>query len=187
MTISVSTKPIALDDETVVERVLLIAAKRHIPVHHVTVQSLDDRKSVSFDAEIDGRMSLGRAHDLITALETAINDELGAGFEVESHIEPLEVGELDGRDSDEATRSSVEAVLLRRAPAGGTVFDIHNVRVRDTPAGLVVNYHCLVDPALSVDTVHADVDALDRQVRVECGTIARIVGHAEPQPARDHD
>lgn len=186
VTITVSTKPIALDDETIVERVLLIANRRHVPIHHVTVQSLDARKSVSFDAEVDGRMALGRAHEIVTALESAIADDLGSGFEVESHIEPLEVSELDGRDCGPATLGEVTAALLRRAPECGTIFDVHDVRVRETAAGLVVNYHCLVDPALSVDEVHAHVDALDRQVRADCTAIVRIVGHAEPQPARDH-
>jgi cation diffusion facilitator family transporter len=184
VTLSVAAEPIALDDETVVERVLLIANKRHIPIHHVTVQALGAGKSVSFDAEVDGRMALGRAHEIVTELENAIGDELGAGFEVESHIEPLEVGELEGRDSDEATRAKVEAALRRRAPVGGALFDVHDVRVRETAAGLVVNYHCLVDPALSVDTVHEHVDALDREVRQDCAAIARIVGHAEPRRGR---
>ena len=185
VTLSVTSDPIALDDETVVERVLLIAHRRHVPVHHVTVQSLGGRKSVSFDAEVDGRMSLGRAHEIVTALELAIGDELGGGFEVESHIEPLETAELDGRDGDPATLRAVEAALRRRAPESGGVSDIHDVRVRQTAAGLVVNYHCLVDPAMSVDAVHEHVDRLDRQVRIDCEGIARIVGHAEP-PGREH-
>jgi cation diffusion facilitator family transporter len=184
--LAVASAPIALDDETVVERVLLIANRRHIPIHHVTVQSLEGgRKSVSFDAELDGRMKLGQAHEFVSALEQAISDELGTGFEVESHLEPLEIGELHGRDADEETGIKVHAALKRRAPDCGTLFDIHDVRVRETPSGLVVNYHCLVDPALSVDTVHRHVDALDRQVRSDCPRIARIVGHAEPRRARD--
>jgi divalent metal cation (Fe/Co/Zn/Cd) transporter len=183
--LAVVAAPIALDDETVVERVLLIANKRHIPIHHVTVQSLENGKSVSFDAELDGRMNLGRAHEFVSALEQAIKDELGTGFEVESHLEPLEIGELHGRDASEETCVKVEAALKRRAPGCGTLFDIHDVRVRETPAGLVVNYHCLVDPTLSVDMVHGYVDAVDRQVRADCDGIARIVGHAEPQRARD--
>lgn len=185
VTLAVTAEPIALDDETIVERVLLVANRRHVPIHHVTVQSLGARKSVSFDAEIDGRMTLRRAHEIITALEGALIEDLGAGFEVESHIEPLEVRELHGRDADPATRSLVEATLRRRAPECGAVSDVHDVRVRETPAGLVVNYHCLSDPELSVDAVHGHVDALDRQVRADCAGIVRIVGHAEPQRGRD--
>ncbi len=187
VSVAVTTEPVALDDETVVERVLLIASRRRVPIHHVTVQMLGRRKSVSFDAEIDGRMALGRAHEIVTALEQAIADDLGADYEVESHIEPLEVDELDGHDAGETIRESVQTALRQGLSAAEALRDIHSVRVRETAAGLIVNYHCLVDPALSVDAVHAHVDGLDRQARAACGTILRIVGHAEPIPARDHD
>lgn len=181
--IVVTAEPIALDDETVVERVLFTANKRHVPIHHVTVQALGGRQSVSFDAEIDGRMPLGRAHEVVTALEEAIADELGTGFEVESHIEPLEIAELDGRDCEGDVLGHIQAALTRRAPETGALFHVHDVRVRATKAGLVVNYHCLVDPTLTVDAVHEHVDTLDRAVRLDCAAIARIVGHAEPLAA----
>ncbi len=185
LSLSVGAQPIALDDETIVDRVLLIARKRQVPIHHVTVQALGDRQSVSFDAEVDGRMSLGRAHEIVTLLEKAVADELGDGFEIESHIEPLEAQELQGRDCEGATREHVEAALRHRAPEVGMLREVHDVRVRETAAGLVVNYHCLVDPSQSVDAVHEHVDALDRRLRLDYPTVARIVGHAEP--VRTHE
>ena len=57
---------------------------------------------------------------------------------------------------------------------------MHSVRVRETPAGLVVNYHCRVEPDLNVAAVHELVDDLERQVRLEHSEILRVVGHAEP-------
>lgn len=80
----------------------------------------------------------------------------------------------------------IQDTLERRIPEVGSLSDAHDVRVRETPAGLVVNYHCLADPSLPVDEVHAKVDELERRVRQECRSIARIVGHAEPIKARDH-
>ena len=180
VSIVITAEPVALDDETVVERIVHIANRRHVPIHHVTVQTLGERKSVSFDAEFDGHLSLGRAHELVTALEDAVSDELGDGFEIESHIEPLELSELDGRDSDGDVHARVLAALVRRAPECGVIFDIHDVRVRQTSAGLVVNYHCVCDPALSVASVHSHVDKLDHKVKQDCSLISRIVGHAEP-------
>ncbi len=178
--ILVTAEPVALDDETVVDRVLFIASRRRIPVHHVTVQTLGARRSVSFDAELDGRLSLKQAHDAVTALEQAIADELGDGVEIESHIEPLELAELQGRDNEGDQRAKVLSALRLRAREGGPLSEVHDVRVRETPAGLVVNYHCLADPMLDVQTVHDHVDALDRKVRHDCAAIIRIVGHAEP-------
>jgi divalent metal cation (Fe/Co/Zn/Cd) transporter len=55
------------------------------------------------------------------------------------------------------------------------------VRVRDTADGEIVNFHCTVDPALSVSAVHDMVDTLERRVRRQFPTIQRVIGHAEPR------
>ena len=178
--VTITANPVTLDDETVLERVLLVSALRRLPVHHVTVQEIDGVKSVSLDLEIDGRMKLGVAHDIASKLEAAIEAEVGGGVEVETHIEPMEVRELDGHDAGAVLRGEVAATLARHAAAGAVVADVHNVRVRATAAGLVVNYHCRVDPALSVKDVHAAVDAVDRAAQADHAGIVRIVGHAEP-------
>lgn len=181
LVVTVTANPRAVDDETVLDRVLLAAAQQRVPIHHVTVQQIDGEKSVSFDAELDGRMSHGAAHEVASRLEKAVRAELGPQIEVETHIEPLEVRELSGRDVGESLTGEIAAALARRAAERGIISEIHDVRVRQTPAGLVVNYHCRVDPDLSVDEVHAEVDELDRKVRADFNAIARIVGHAEPR------
>jgi divalent metal cation (Fe/Co/Zn/Cd) transporter len=58
---------------------------------------------------------------------------------------------------------------------------VHDVRVRETAAGEIVNFHCVVDPALSVSAVHDRVDALERRLRRQFPTIQRVIGHAEPR------
>jgi cation diffusion facilitator family transporter len=182
-TITVTANPTVLDRETVVERVLLVSARRRLPVHHVTVQEIGARKSVSLDVELDGRMRLGEAHEIASSLERAIAAELGPTIEVETHIEPLATDELAGADSGPEQRSKIAAALARRAAQGDALRDIHNVRVRETSAGLVVNYHCRVDPMLTVDEVHEAVDVLDHLIRADFPSIARVVGHAEPMKA----
>ncbi len=178
--VTVTAAARALDEETVLERVLLIAAKRRTPVHHVTVQTVGERLSVSLDVEVDARMSLGAAHTIASRLETAIREEFGGDTEVETHIEPLTVPNLQGRDVEAELAGSVAASLSRAAAEVGTISDVHSVRVRDTEHGLVVNYHCRVDPALDVATVHEAVDRLEHLVRNDHPAIVRIVSHTEP-------
>jgi divalent metal cation (Fe/Co/Zn/Cd) transporter len=151
-----------------------------VPVHHVTVQNLAHRLSVSFDLEVDGRMSLGRAHEVASRVEAAIREELGPQVEVESHIEPLVAAQLEGREADAATVACIATALAENARAEGGIADVHDVRVRVTEAGLIVNYHCHIDPALDVASVHALVDDLERRVRGGHPEILRVVGHAEP-------
>ncbi|HEY1736480.1 MAG TPA: cation diffusion facilitator family transporter [Methylovirgula sp.] len=176
--VTVATHPVALDDETVLERMLLIAAKRHVTIHNVIVQEVAGRISIGFDIEVDGAMTLGQAHDIASMLERDARREFGFDIEVDSHIEPAEPRELPGQDAAPETHDAIAAALTRLARE--PIVEIHSVRVRETPAGLVVNYHCRANSALSVETVHLAVDEIEHELIREYPAITRIIGHAEP-------
>jgi cation diffusion facilitator family transporter len=178
--LTVTANPRALDNESVLERVLLIAGRRRLPVHHVTIQEIDGRHSVTLDMEIDSRMRLGDAHEVATRLETAIKREIGPDTEVETHIEPLETREISGHDAEPAVVQAIADCLGSRALELGKLREVHNVRARHTPGGLLVNFHCRIDPNVSVGETHEEVDALERAARADFPDIARVIGHTEP-------
>ncbi len=151
-----------------------------MPVHHVTVQDVAGRLSVSLDLEVDRRMTLGAAHSRASKLEAAIRDEFGPDVEVDTHIEPLRVDALRGTDEAAPVTESLAQALRDHAAAIPHVCDVHSVRVRRTGDGLVVNYHCRFDPALAVQTVHACVDELEHRFRADHPEVLRVIGHAEP-------
>lgn len=178
--LTITATPIALDNETVLERVMVIARNRSLAVHHVIVHAVKGRLAVSLDLEVDGQLSLARAHDIATELEIAIQGELGPEVEVETHIEPLQ---LDARTGEEASPNQIAAmtVALKEVAQGlDLVRDVHDVRVRNTKDGEVVNFHCRVDPSLPVHTVHLQVDEVERGLRRRFPSIRRVIGHAEP-------
>jgi cation diffusion facilitator family transporter len=176
----VTTDPVALNNETVLDRVMVIARNRALAVHHVTVHDIQDRLAVSLDLEVDGKLTLRAAHDLADGLESAIAGELGPGVEVETHIEPLQPRAASGRDAPPERVKAVEVALSELAPLGRTIRDVHDVRVRETDEGEIVNFHCRVDPELGVQTVHEKVDALERALKQRSPLIKRVIGHAEP-------
>lgn len=178
--VTVTTTPVALDNETVLERVMVIARNRALAVHHVTVHDLKDRLAVSLDLEVDGKLSLKAAHETADGLEDAITAELGPGVEVETHIEPLQPQEALGREAPPERVNAVQIALAELAAETRTIRDVHNVRVRETDEGEIVNFHCRVDPFLAVQAVHEKVDALERALRERSPSIKRVVGHAEP-------
>jgi divalent metal cation (Fe/Co/Zn/Cd) transporter len=177
--LTITANPLALNNETILERVLVIAARRGLPVHHVTIQDIEGRKTVALDLEVDGAMTLGEAHRLASQLEDAIAGEIGEGVEVETHIEPAEP-EASGQLAEPDLARRIKAALAAAASAQGRLRDIHNVRVRETSGGVVVLFHCRVDPATPVETVHDAVDSLERSVRKAFPEARRVVGHAEP-------
>jgi divalent metal cation (Fe/Co/Zn/Cd) transporter len=178
--VTVTTEPRALDDETILERVMVIARNRALAAHHVTVHAIEGRLAVSLDLEVDGALSLAAAHDIATGLEDAIREELGPGVEVETHIEPLQPVDEPGHDASANRIAAVRDALTEIATKVDLVGAIHDVRVRTADDGEIVNFHCLVDPALRVAEVHDKVDEVERALRVRFPTIKRVIGHAEP-------
>jgi cation diffusion facilitator family transporter len=177
---TVTTNPVALSSETVLDRVMVIARNRALAVHHVTVHDIQDRLSVSLDLEVDGKLSLSAAHEMADGLESAIAAELGPGVEIDTHIEPLQPHEASGREAPPERVKAVALALSEIAAQSRIVHDIHEVRVRETDNGEIVNFHCHVDPKLPVQDVHEKVDMIERALRSRSPSIKRVIGHAEP-------
>jgi cation diffusion facilitator family transporter len=176
----VTTDPVALDSETVLDRVMVIARNRALAVHHVTVHTIQDRLAIALDLEVDGKLSLAAAHELADGLEEAIATELGTGVEVETHIEPLQPEDASGREAPPERVLAVQTALAELAVQDRALRNIHDVRVRETDDGEIVNFHCHVDPEMSVQTVHEKVDALEHALKQHSSLIKRVIGHAEP-------
>jgi cation diffusion facilitator family transporter len=181
--LTITTEPRALDDETVRERVMMIARNGGLPIHHVAVQTIEGRLSISADLELAGSQPLASAHDIASRLEDAVRGELGPDVEVETHIEPLPADVLAGHDATPARVAEVREALAALADDIAELAEIHDVRVRQTPDGEIVNFHCRVEPTLSVSAVHDAVDSLERSLRRRYPMIRRVIGHAEPGPA----
>jgi cation diffusion facilitator family transporter len=171
--------PVARSNESVRERIMVIARNSGLAVHHVTVHDLGAKLTVSIDLEVDGEMALNEAHDIAQGLERNIRDEFGEDVEVDTHIEPLEPELPHGTDAAPDRVEAIRAALSRFA-AGGAIHDIHSVRVRDTEAGEIVNFHCRAAPSMSVIRVHENVDEIERALRRAFPSVKRVISHAEP-------
>jgi cation diffusion facilitator family transporter len=171
--------PVALSNESVRERIMVIARNSGLAIHHVTVHDLGGKLTVSIDLEVDASMTLTAAHDITQELERNIRDEFGADVEIDTHIEPLEPELPFGTDAAPERIETIRTALSRFA-ADTDIHDIHNVRVRDTEAGEIVNFHCRAAPSMSVIKVHENVDEIERALRRAFPTVKRVISHAEP-------
>jgi len=174
--------PVERDNESVRERIMVIARNSGLAIHHVTVHDLGGKLTVSIDLEVDGEMALTAAHDIAHELERSIRHEFGEDVEVDTHIEPLEPELPMGSDAAPDRVEAIRSVLSRFA-ADSAIHDIHSVRVRITDAGEVVNFHCRAAPSMSVIKVHENVDEIERALRRAFPTVKRVISHAEPPNA----
>jgi len=184
--ITVTANPVALDSETVFQKVMLIASRRNLAIHHLNAQQIGGRLAISFDLEVEGSMPLGEAHDRATDLEDAIRTELGSDVEVESHIEPQPERMLQGQDAPPALAAEVTAMLHGLAAAHPRLSDIHSIRLRRNEEGLFLHYHCRCSPAETVEQIHDDIDRVEAGLKDRFPEIRRVIAHAEPLGAGRH-
>ncbi len=185
--VNIVTNLVALDSETAIQKVSVIAAARGLAVHHLLVQQLDEKLAVSFDFEVDGKTSLAIAHETATALEADIRSGLGGNVEVESHIEPQPMTLLSGREANAEVTAQISLMLAKLAKQEKSMKDLHNIRVRETEAGLFVHYHCRFSPGMNVESVHAAVDRLETRFMQAQPKVHRVVAHAEPMGRARHE
>lgn len=174
--------PVARSNESVRERVMVIARNAGVAIHHVTVHDLGGKLTVSLDVEVDGDMPLIDAHAIANDLECHIRTEFGTDVEIDTHIEPLEPELPHGADATADRVAEIRDALIRLAD-DGVIRDVHKVRVRDTEAGEIVNFHCRAEPSMSVIAVHEHVDEIERALRRAYPTVKRVISHAEPPRA----
>jgi len=177
---TVTANPVALDNETVFQKVMLIAARRNLAIHHLTVQEIKGRLAISFDLEVDGGETLVTAHATATKLENAIRRELGSGVEVESHIEPQPERLLAGDEAPPGERQAIEKALATEAKRQKRLSDLHNIRVRRNEDGVFVHYHCRFEGSDTVQAVHAAIDRIENGLQTKFPDIRRVIAHAEP-------
>ncbi|MCB1380314.1 MAG: cation diffusion facilitator family transporter [Alphaproteobacteria bacterium] len=178
--LTVTANPVPLDSETVFQKVMLIASRRNLAIHHLTVQQINGRLAVSFDLEVDGDMPLATAHDTATVLEIAIRKELGADVEVESHIEPQPEHLLEGGEAEAKVADGILKLLNSLTKKQPRLSELHNVRIRENDHGLFVHYHCCFDGAQTVESVHDDIDRIEANLKEKFPRIRRVIAHAEP-------
>jgi cation diffusion facilitator family transporter len=176
----VKAEPLALDDESILDTVHVIAGRRGVLVHAITIDTVEGQRHVSFDIEVDETMNIVDAHEVATGVEAAMREELGEDVLIETHIDPRRDKVLAGQPLAEGEFQRLAAVVVEAAQTVGHVFEAHGVHIRHGDVGLYVSLHCLFRPDLSVRLVHDATDEVEQRIRECVRGVGRVVVHAEP-------
>ncbi|MEI6985177.1 MAG: cation diffusion facilitator family transporter [Rhodospirillaceae bacterium] len=176
----VHAEPIALDNESIIETVLIIARKHSLPIHDVAVHTLGTTPQVSLDLEVDEDMPIGAAHQIATDFENAVRLELGGCVSVDTHLDPRRTRVQPSAPVNAAYTAEVAALVMECGKSLSPPISIHAVKVQGEPDGLYIACHCQFPAQTPIRRVH------DRTVRLEAliwdriPGIERVVVHAEP-------
>ncbi|HSA92641.1 MAG TPA: cation diffusion facilitator family transporter [Terriglobales bacterium] len=163
--------------ENIFDRVRAVAARHNLHVHDVSVEDLRGRLHVELHLELDEKLSLRQAHDLVTQLEAEVRDEVPEISSILTHIESEPATIEPG---DEASYPEMEARLRRIAHEFPEILDMHEIVVKNVRGKTHVTCHCTLPDELPLDRMHEVITALEIRFKQEAPELFKVLIHPEP-------
>jgi len=178
---TIDTRPIALNSETIVERVHVISLNHNLHAHNIATNMHEMKKHITFDVEIDQRLSIKQAHDIVTALEEDLHREFDDDLDICIHLDPLRCEERKSRALLPQEEVLVRNIIINAATGIENIQDVHDIRIRKTDKHkLFITLHCSFNDEVLLEEVHALTSRLEGAIYQTIPEACRVIIHAEP-------
>jgi cation diffusion facilitator family transporter len=164
--------------ENIFDRVRAVATRHNLNVHDVSVQDLHSRLHVEQHLEMDEKLSLKQAHDVVTKLESEIRDDIPEIVSILTHIESepatIEAGEQIERDA------RLEERLKAVSAEFSDILDTHDIEVKRVNGRVYISCHCTFPDDMPLSRVHDVSTTLEARFKQEAPELFRVLIHPEP-------
>jgi len=184
--VTVNARPIALDSETLTERVHVVGLNHNMHAHNISTSLSGARKQITFDVEVDGHLTIRAAHEAVSALEKELHEEFDGEIDICIHMDPLrhEERHTEELSPDEAER--IDQSIRKAAGAIEGIEDVHDITVRRTEHDkLCITLHCAFADEILLENVHSLTSRLEGMIYGALPETSRVIVHAEPLYAED--
>src|SRR5579863_9426047 len=176
--VTVQPLPRAERSENIFDRIRAVATRHNLNVHDISVQDLHGRLHVEQHVELDERMSLKSAHDMVTELEADMRHEVPEIADILTHIESepatIETGDELVRDAE------LERRLKKAASQFPEIIDTHDIQIKKVRGRLYVSCHCTFSDDLPLARVHDIQTELEIHFKQDAPELFRVLIHPEP-------
>jgi cation diffusion facilitator family transporter len=176
--VTVQPLPRAQRSENIFDRIRAVATRHNLNVHDISVQDLSGRLHVEQHVELDERMTLKNAHDLVTDLEADMRHDVPEIDDILTHIESepatIETGDEVVRDA------SLERQLKLLAEEFPEIIDMHDIQIKKVRGRLYISCHCTFSDDLPLGRVHDIQTELEIRFKQAAPELFRVLIHPEP-------
>ncbi len=176
--VTVHSIPRATYTENIFDRIRAVATRHNLNVHDVSVQNIAGRLHVEQHLEMDERLSLKAAHDLVTLLEAEMRAEVPEISSILTHIESepatIEPGDRFIRNPELETK--LKAVVAEFPE----ILDMHEIELKRVRGRLYVSCHCTMSDDLPLSRVHDLQTELEIRFKQVAPELFRVLIHPEP-------
>ncbi len=176
--VMVHSVPRARRTENIFDRIRAVATRHNFNVHDVSVQDLNGQLHVEQHLELDEQLSMKKAHDEVTRLETEMRAEIPEIATILTHIESepatIETGEEVVREPELEQRLKD---IVKEFPE---VMDVHEFQFKKVRARLYVSCHCTLPDDMPLSRVHDLQTSLEIRFKHDAPELFRVLIHPEP-------
>ena len=167
--ITINTKPIALDCETIAERVHLIGVNHNLYIHNISSNIAKDKKYISFDVEVEHNLTIKEAHEVVSTLEQEIRREFDGNLDISVHIDPLRSEERKSQAVSPDEETAVRKIIVGAAGTIDRIHEVHHIQIRKTEKDkLFITLHCSFDDGVLLEDVHSITSKLEGAIYQDC-------------------
>ncbi len=179
--ITINTRPIALNNETIAERVHVIGLNHNLHAHNISTSLSGQKKQITFDVEIDQRLTIKEAHNTVTALEDELRCEFDGELDICIHLDPLRYDERTTNSVSSEEEERVRSMIVNASKSIEKIQDVHDIQIRKTEQQkLFITLHCSFNNDALLEEVHSLTSQLEGAIYHDLSDAGRVIIHAEP-------
>jgi len=175
--ITINTRPIALNSETIAERIHVIGLNHNLHAHNISTNLTERQKQITFDVEIDQQLTIKQAHDTVNELHREFDGELNICI----HLDPLRNDECCTTTLQAGEEKVVRDTIINAAQSIRKIQDVHDIQIRKTDKEkLFITLHCSFNDEVLLEEVHSLTSQLEGAIYRSLPNAGRVIIHAEP-------
>jgi cation diffusion facilitator family transporter len=179
--ITINSRPIALNSETIAERVHVIGLNHNLHAHNISTSLSGEKKQITFDVEIDQLLTIKQAHDTVTALENELHREFDGSLDICIHLDPLRYEERTTTALLAEEEDQVCALIISASKKIEKIDNVHDIQVRkNEQQKLIITLHCSFNDDALLEEVHSITSKLEGALYNSLTNAGRVIIHAEP-------
>ena len=179
--ITINTRPIALNNETIAERVHVIGLNHNLHAHNISTSLSGQKKQITFDVEIDQRLTIIEAHNTVTALEDELRCEFDGELDICIHLDPLRYDERTTNSLSSEEEERVSSMIVNASKSIEKIQNVHDIQIRKTEQQkLFITLHCSFNNDALLEEVHSLTSQLEGAIYHDLSDAGRVIIHAEP-------
>lgn len=177
--ITINFKTIALNNESIIERIQIVANNNDVYVHDIDIHQLGVKKEVSFHLEVSEKLSLEQAHEIATKMEKILTKDLGDDFDIVIHIEPYEEHIEKGTQLNVSKILDLGNNLKQISHKYPEIVEVHDIKGYKSKNKLFLTVHMVFDKKVALKDAHQISDDIERKIKNKFSKIEKFTIHVE--------